>query len=217
MGDARSLSETSLARRALSHCGPASETEAVPPIPACPTPGSRIPTPGSLRARRHLSLRSIRCPSIRRCFLARCPERRGIRLCAAKDAGDQIEAAVRYTLGHQGVSRLSFVPHSWGSIPVGRFAGRHPAAVDRWVLFGPIARRAPRRYEVAPTGPAWRVRGCALAIRRLQSLSDQARHQDRPRHASHAPRDHAHRSVSRDECLSAGRGPIGGAVNCPNA
>jgi pimeloyl-ACP methyl ester carboxylesterase len=80
-------------------------------------------------------------------------------LCGAQDAGDQIEAAARYILGHQGVSRLSFVSHSWGSMPVGRFAGKHPAAVDRWVLFGPIARRPPRRYEVAPTGPAWRVIG----------------------------------------------------------
>ena len=42
------------------------------------------------------------------------------------------------------------ISHSWGSMPACRFAGRHPALVDRLVLFGPIARRPPRRYETAP-------------------------------------------------------------------
>jgi len=78
-------------------------------------------------------------------------------LCSVQDAAGQIEAAARFILDHQNVSRLSFVSHSWGSMPVGRFAGKHPTAVDRWVLFGPVARRPPRRYELAPLGPAWRV------------------------------------------------------------
>jgi pimeloyl-ACP methyl ester carboxylesterase len=78
-------------------------------------------------------------------------------LCNAQDAGEQVEAAVRFILEHQGVGRLSFVSHSWGSMPAGRFAGKYPAMVDRMVMFGPIARRAPRRYETAPPGPAWRV------------------------------------------------------------
>jgi pimeloyl-ACP methyl ester carboxylesterase len=78
-------------------------------------------------------------------------------LCNAQDAGEQVEAAARFILDHQGVSRLSLVSHSWGSMPAGRFAGKHPAMVDRWVLFGPVARRPPRRYELAPSGPAWRV------------------------------------------------------------
>ena len=78
-------------------------------------------------------------------------------LCNAQDAAGQVEAAARFILDHQNVSRLSFVSHSWGSMPVGRFAGAYPAAVDRWVLFGPIARRPPRRYELAPSGPAWKV------------------------------------------------------------
>ena len=29
--------------------------------------------------------------------------------------------------------------------------------VDRWVLFSPVARRPPRRYESAPSGPGWRI------------------------------------------------------------
>jgi pimeloyl-ACP methyl ester carboxylesterase len=78
-------------------------------------------------------------------------------LCNAQDAGDQVEAAACFMLEHQGVSRLSLVSHSWGSMPAGRFAGKHPAMVDRWVLFGPVARRPPRRYESVPSGPAWRT------------------------------------------------------------
>jgi pimeloyl-ACP methyl ester carboxylesterase len=78
-------------------------------------------------------------------------------LCSAQDAGEQVEAAARFILEFQGVSRLSLVSHSWGSMPAGRFAGKYPAMVDRWVLFGPVARRAPRRYEQAPSGPAWKV------------------------------------------------------------
>ena len=78
-------------------------------------------------------------------------------LCRAEDAGDQVEAAARFIVAHQGVSRLSLISHSWGSMAVGRFAGKHPAMVDRWVLFGPVGRRPPRRYESAPSGPAWRI------------------------------------------------------------
>jgi pimeloyl-ACP methyl ester carboxylesterase len=77
-------------------------------------------------------------------------------LCNAEDAGRQVEAAARFILEHQAASRLSLVSHSWGSMPAGRFAGEHPALVDRWVLFGPVARRPLRRYESAPSGPAWR-------------------------------------------------------------
>src|SRR5262249_27539252 len=47
--------------------------------------------------------------------------------------------------------------HSWGSIPAGRFAGAHPALVDRLVLFGPVARRPPRRYAKPPSAPAWQM------------------------------------------------------------
>jgi pimeloyl-ACP methyl ester carboxylesterase len=78
-------------------------------------------------------------------------------LCNARDASGQVEAAVRFILEQQGVPRLSLVSHSWGSMPAGRFACEHPSMIDRWVLFEPIARRPPRRYESAPSGPAWRA------------------------------------------------------------
>ena len=78
-------------------------------------------------------------------------------LCVAEDAGQQIESAVRFILDHQNIDKLSLISHSWGSMPTGLFAGRYPALVDRVVMFGPIARRGPRRDETAPKFPAWRV------------------------------------------------------------
>ncbi len=78
-------------------------------------------------------------------------------LCDARDAAAQLEAVVRFMLARQGVSRLSLISHSWGSMPTGLFAGTHADLVDRWVAFGPVAQRPPRRYESAPTGTAWRL------------------------------------------------------------
>src|SRR5882724_5378123 len=78
-------------------------------------------------------------------------------LCRTRDASEQLEAVVRFILRWHGLSNLSIISHSWGSMPAGRFAGRHPTRVDRMVLFGAIARRPPRRYEKPPTAPAWRI------------------------------------------------------------
>jgi pimeloyl-ACP methyl ester carboxylesterase len=78
-------------------------------------------------------------------------------LCLAEGAAAQLAAAVRFILEHQGLISLSLIAHSWGSMPVGRFAGDHPALIDRLVFFAPIARRDPPRYSTRPTGPAWRV------------------------------------------------------------
>jgi pimeloyl-ACP methyl ester carboxylesterase len=78
-------------------------------------------------------------------------------LCGAADAAEQIAAVVRFILAQHRVPRLSIVAHSWGSIATCRFAGRHPALVERLVLFGAIARRPPRRYEKPPAAPAWRI------------------------------------------------------------
>jgi pimeloyl-ACP methyl ester carboxylesterase len=78
-------------------------------------------------------------------------------LCSAHDASDQLGVVVRFILQHQGVPSLAIITHSWASMPAGRFAGQHPTLIDRLVLFGPIARRPPRRYEKPPAGPAWRI------------------------------------------------------------
>jgi len=78
-------------------------------------------------------------------------------LCLAEDAAAQLAAAVHFILEHQGLSSLSLITHSWGSMAAGLFAGAHPTLVDRLVLFAPIARRDPRRYALHPDGPAWRI------------------------------------------------------------
>jgi pimeloyl-ACP methyl ester carboxylesterase len=78
-------------------------------------------------------------------------------LCQAEDGARQLECVVRFILSHQNVRHVSLISHSWGSMPAGRFAGAHPHLVDRWVLFAPIARRGPRRYEAPPSFPSWRV------------------------------------------------------------
>lgn len=70
-------------------------------------------------------------------------------------AAAQVERAARAVLAETGAAKLSIVAHSWGTMPVGRFAGRCPDLVDRLVLFGPIARRgAPRPV---PPCPPWRL------------------------------------------------------------
>jgi pimeloyl-ACP methyl ester carboxylesterase len=78
-------------------------------------------------------------------------------LCIAEDAAKQVEAAARFILGHQNIEKLLLISHSWGSMPLCLFAGRHPGLVDRIVLFAPISRRAPRRYEQPPRFPGWRI------------------------------------------------------------
>ena len=78
-------------------------------------------------------------------------------LCDAADAARQLETATRFILGHQNVEKISLITHSWGSMPAGRLAGDHPSLVDRIVMFAPIARRGPRRYETPPSYPAWRI------------------------------------------------------------
>ena len=76
-------------------------------------------------------------------------------LGTAAAASRQLEQAVRFICAHHGVSRISIIAHSWGTIAAGRFAGSCPELVDRMVFFGPITRRPPTgersRY------PAWRL------------------------------------------------------------
>lgn len=78
-------------------------------------------------------------------------------LCRTEDASEQLEAVIRFILRWHDLPNLSIISHSWGSMPSCHFAGRHPTMVDRIVLFGAIARRAPHRYEKPPEAPAWRI------------------------------------------------------------
>lgn len=75
----------------------------------------------------------------------------------AADALGQVEAAVRFILEHSGQDRLSLLTHSWGSMPAGLFAARHPTLVDRIAMFAPLCRRDGPRYAPQPTGPAWKL------------------------------------------------------------
>jgi pimeloyl-ACP methyl ester carboxylesterase len=78
-------------------------------------------------------------------------------LCIAADAGAQLGAVVDFVLSQQAATSVSLISHSWGSMPAGLVASKHPTRIDNWVLFGPIAKRATRRYESPPSFPAWRL------------------------------------------------------------
>jgi pimeloyl-ACP methyl ester carboxylesterase len=75
----------------------------------------------------------------------------------AEEASRQIAAAARLILDHHAARRLSIIAHSWGTIAAARFAGEHPQLLERLVLFGPIAWRAPSGRERPPAPPAWRT------------------------------------------------------------
>jgi pimeloyl-ACP methyl ester carboxylesterase len=77
--------------------------------------------------------------------------------CIAEDAAKQLEAAIRFILGRQGIEKISLISHSWGSMPAGLFAGAHPALVDRLVLFAPIVQRASPVEKMPASFPAWRI------------------------------------------------------------
>jgi pimeloyl-ACP methyl ester carboxylesterase len=73
----------------------------------------------------------------------------------AEGASQQIERAVRFICDHHGVSEISIIGHSWGTIAVGRFAGRCPDLVDRLVFFGPVTWR--QKKAEPQTFAAWRL------------------------------------------------------------
>ena len=75
----------------------------------------------------------------------------------AADVVAQVEAAVQFILDQDDHQRVSLVTHSWGSMPAGLFATKHPTLVDRIVMFAPLARREGPRYTPRPTLPAWKL------------------------------------------------------------
>jgi pimeloyl-ACP methyl ester carboxylesterase len=78
-------------------------------------------------------------------------------LCRTADAAAQLTAAARFILAQTGQPRLSLIAHSWGTLPTGCVAAAHPDLIDRLVLFGAIARRAPAGDQKPPPEPAWRI------------------------------------------------------------
>jgi pimeloyl-ACP methyl ester carboxylesterase len=74
-------------------------------------------------------------------------------LCRAPDAARQVRSVLALILRETGQTRVSLVAHSWGGAPAALAAIAAPDAVDRLVLFAPIAPRAGGTMPVAP--PAW--------------------------------------------------------------
>lgn len=77
----------------------------------------------------------------------------------APEAARQIAAAVERIVALTGVSRVSLIAHSWGTIPAGLYSGEHPERVDRLVLFGPVTQRAPSEppAAAAPAPAHWLI------------------------------------------------------------
>ena len=70
----------------------------------------------------------------------------------APHSAAQIAAVLELIRREAGPSPLSLVAHSWGSMPAGLAAIAAPEAIDRLVLFAPIARRAGGKPSSLP---AW--------------------------------------------------------------
>jgi pimeloyl-ACP methyl ester carboxylesterase len=77
----------------------------------------------------------------------------------AEESSRQIERATRFILARLRQQRLSIISHSWGSMPTGVFAGRHPELVERIVFFAPVAQRRTELNDVQTktSFPAWRL------------------------------------------------------------
>jgi pimeloyl-ACP methyl ester carboxylesterase len=73
----------------------------------------------------------------------------------AEAASRQLEHAARFICEHHGVSKISIIAHSWGTIATGRFAGRCPDLVERLVFFGPITWR--QKNAEPQSFPGWRL------------------------------------------------------------
>jgi pimeloyl-ACP methyl ester carboxylesterase len=71
----------------------------------------------------------------------------------AARAAAQIASVLALIRRETGRQRVSLVAHSWGSMPAGLVTTAEPDAVDRLVLFAPIARRDGKGDPVAL--PAW--------------------------------------------------------------
>ncbi|MGI8579338.1 MAG: alpha/beta hydrolase [Solirubrobacteraceae bacterium] len=69
-------------------------------------------------------------------------------------AADQISRAVDHVCESTGAAKLSMLAHSWGTLAAGRYAGTHPARIERLVLFGPITRR--ELLTDLPSSPAFK-------------------------------------------------------------
>jgi pimeloyl-ACP methyl ester carboxylesterase len=85
----------------------------------------------------------------------------------APEAASQIGAAVDHIRKQRHGARVHIVAHSWGGMATGRFAGDHPEAVGRLVLFGPIAQRRIGGLPSPDQIGAWRDVSVADQLKRF--------------------------------------------------
>ncbi|MFB9263308.1 alpha/beta hydrolase [Bradyrhizobium erythrophlei] len=85
----------------------------------------------------------------------------------AAEAAAQIGAVVDHIRRERAGVRPHIVAHSWGTIAAGLFAGNHPGAVGRLVLFGPIVRRLVEGLPAADRIGAWRTVSIADQLTRF--------------------------------------------------
>ena len=64
-------------------------------------------------------------------------------------------------------ARVHIIAHSWGTLATGLFAGDHADAVDRLVLFGPIAQRRIEGLGLPDRLGAWRDVSVADQLKRF--------------------------------------------------
>lgn len=91
----------------------------------------------------------------------------GAPLGRAVEAAAQLARVARRVRDAAG-RRVALLAHSWGSMPAGIYASRHPEFVERLCLFGPIARREGRRRE----GPGMRWRLVTVADQLARFIED---------------------------------------------
>jgi pimeloyl-ACP methyl ester carboxylesterase len=77
-------------------------------------------------------------------------------LLDAATATRDLEDAVSFILAHRGLSRVSLLAWSWGTVLAARFAGERPERVERLALYAPVwLWQGPGPSPAAPSG-AWR-------------------------------------------------------------
>ncbi|HEX4157196.1 MAG TPA: alpha/beta hydrolase [Rhizomicrobium sp.] len=94
-------------------------------------------------------------------------DRNGVPTGRAIDAAAQIARVVQRIMASADHSRVSLVAHSWGSMPAGLFAGRHPDLMDKLCLFGPLAQRDTPGLPAPESVGAWRLVGVAEQLARF--------------------------------------------------
>ena len=74
----------------------------------------------------------------------------------APEAAIQVATVVDHIRRQRAGAPVHIVAHSWGTMAAARFAGDHPEAVGRLVMFGPIVRRELHGLPPAESVGAWR-------------------------------------------------------------